>query len=114
MLSPDRGSIPVLVRALLLPPGSAVPAPADTDAQCDGPVPLPLTVPVESAFLWQRWPPRSCHPPTDVSPAPVPLPHTASRSVQTTARTASIPETVHADSWKRWSDAGSLDRSPDR
>src|SRR5256712_709819 len=94
--SPDRWSIPVLADAPVLLPGSAVPVPADTYAQCDGPGPLPPTVPVESDFLWQRSPLRSCHPPTDVSPVSVPLSHTASRSVQTTARTASIPETVHA------------------
>src|SRR5947208_1657422 len=86
--SPDRWSIPVLADAPVLLPGSAVPVPADTYAQCDGPGPLPPTVPVESDFLWQRSPLRSCHPPTDVPLAPAPLPHTASRSVQTTSRTA--------------------------
>src|SRR5256884_8211356 len=64
--SPDRWSIPVLAYAPVLLPDSAVPVPADTHAQCDGPGPLPPTVPVESDFLWQRSPPRSCHPLTDV------------------------------------------------
>src|SRR5205823_10763423 len=110
----DPWSTPVLAHALVLPPGSAVPVPADTDAPCDGPGPLPTTVPVEFDSLWQRSPPRSYHLPTDVSPAPVPLPHTAARSVRTVPRTASIPETVHAGFSKTWSDAGSPDRSPDR
>ena len=35
--SPDRWSIPVLADAPVLLPGSAVPVPADTYAQCDGP-----------------------------------------------------------------------------
>src|ERR1019366_9367491 len=51
---------------------------------------------------------------TGACPAPIPHPHPASRSAQTTPRTASIPETVHAGSSRTWSDAESPDRSPAR
>src|ERR1700683_1191520 len=110
----DRGSTLGLAHAPVLPPGSAVPVLSDTDARCDGPALLPPTAPVGSDFLWQRWPPRGCHPPTDVSPAPALLPYTGARSAQTTLRTASIPETVRGGFSRTWSGAESPDRSPIR
>ena len=54
-------------------------------------------------------------PSTDnASLAPAPLPHTAARSAQTTAQTASTLVIVRAGSWRTWSDVESPDRSPDR
>src|SRR6202158_577291 len=103
-----------LAHARVLPPGSAVPVRTDTDARFGSLALLRRAAGVEYGSLWPRSPLRSCHRPTDACPAPIPLAHTAARSVRTAPRTASIPETVHAGFSKMWSDAGSPDRSPDR
>ena len=110
----DRWSTPDLAHAPALRPGSAAPVPPDTGARFGSPAPLPLTARAECGSPSPHWPPRNCHPPTGACPAPIPLPHTAARSAQTTPRTASTPETVRAGSSRTWSDAGSPDRSPDR
>src|SRR5271157_5778153 len=108
----DPWSRPDFADAPLLPPDSAVPVPPDTGAWCGGLGQLPLIAPGEYDSVSPRSPPRSCHPPTGPRPLPIPLAHTAARSVQTTARTASTPESGRADSWKTWSDAGFPDRIP--
>src|SRR5262249_33721679 len=107
----DRSSIPDPVHAPVPPPGSALPLPADTVAGSDAPVLLPLTARAECGFPSLHWLPRNCHPPITGLRAPAPLPCTGARSAQTTARTASIPETDRVGSSRTSSDVESPDRS---
>jgi hypothetical protein len=64
-------------------------------AQRHGPALLPLIARVEGDSPWPHWPPRNRHPPTGAFPAPIPLPHTGARSVQTRSRadTGAAPRT---------------------
>src|SRR5215472_5859794 len=107
----DRWLIPDPAHALVPLPGSAFPVPSGTLARCNGPAPLPPTAPVECGSPSLHWLPRNYHRLTDASLQPIPLPHTAARSVRTTARTVSIPETDHAGSWRTSNGVESPDRS---
>ena len=85
------------------PPGSALVILSGTVAGCDGLRLLPPIARVEYGSPWRRWPRQSCHPRITAGPVPIRLPHTAGRFVQTAARTASIPKTARAGSWRTWS-----------
>src|SRR5262249_38469448 len=110
----DRWSTPDLAYGRVLPRGSALAVPSDTDEGCDEPGLLPPTARVERRSPSPHWLPRKCHPPIAACPVPGPLLYTAARSAQTAVQTASIPETVRVGSWRTWNGAGSLDRSRDQ
>src|SRR6185369_17913073 len=78
---------------------SAAPVRPDTAARFGSLAPLLLTAGAECGSPSPRSLPRNYHRPTGAGPAPIPPPHTAARSAQTTARTASTLETVRAGSW---------------
>src|SRR5580658_851051 len=98
----DRSSIPDPARAPALPPDSALPVPPETGAPYGSLEPLPPTAPAESDSPWPHWLRQNCHRPTALSLAPAPLPRTAARTVQTTARTISIHETARAGKGVEW------------
>src|SRR4029077_4229496 len=93
----DPWSIPDPADAPALRLGSAAPVRPGTGARFGSLAPLPLTARAEYGFPSPHSPPRNCHPPTGAGSPPIPLPRTASRSLQTTARTPSTPGTGRDD-----------------